>query len=244
METRIRDKNIEITSDATKSFWQSRISKGYNLKSVLLNEDAEDNQILNRNTKESNLLKSFLDENKKYKILDIGCGIGRWVSNLHNFIEQYTGIDYTNGFIELAKNKYKQFNVNFIQMSVTSIDLSALFSSYDLSILTGVCMYINDKDLPKLFSVINALTTQTIYLQESVSLTNERLTLKEYYSNDLKRAYSAIYRIIPEYESFLKNYCTNFKLVSKGLLLDAQTGKREETNAAYWILKRSSNDRK
>lgn len=244
METRIRDKNIEITSDATKSFWQSRISKGYNLKSVLLNEDAEDNQILNRNTKESNLLKSFLDENKKYKILDIGCGIGRWVSNLHNFIEQYTGIDYTNGFIELAKNKYKQSNINFIQMSVTSIDLSALFSSYDLSILTGVCMYINDKDLPKLFSVINALTTQTIYLQESVSLTNERLTLKDFYSNDLKRAYSAIYRTIPEYESFLKNYCTNFKLVSKGLLLDTQTGEREETNAAYWILKRSSNDRK
>ena len=37
METRIRDKNIEITSDATKSFWQSRISKGYNLKSEQLN---------------------------------------------------------------------------------------------------------------------------------------------------------------------------------------------------------------
>ena len=49
METRIRDKNIEITSDATKNFWQSRISKGYNLKSVLLNEDAEDKQLLNRN---------------------------------------------------------------------------------------------------------------------------------------------------------------------------------------------------
>ncbi len=242
METRIKNKSVDIKINSTKEFWQTRVQNGYNLKTVLLNEEVNDDVIKNRNIKESNLVKSFLDPNKKYKILDIGCGIGRWVENLFIYIDQYTGIDYTDGFIKLAKNKYKQTNLEFIQMSATDINISLLRDNYDLSILTGICMYINDKDLPNLFLTINNLTNDIIYLQESVSLTEGRLTLDNFYSNDLRQNYSAIYRTIPEYENLLIQYCTNFKLLASGLLLDNKTGNRKETNASYWILKRSSND--
>ena len=242
METRIKNKSVDIKINSTKEFWQTRVQNGYNLKTVLLNEEVNDDVIKNRNIKESNLVKSFLDPNKKYKILDIGCGIGRWVENLFIYIDQYTGIDYTDGFIKLAKNKYKQTNLEFIQMSATDINISLLRDNYDLSILTGICMYINDKDLPNLFLTINNLTNDIIYLQESVSLTEGRLTLDNFYSNNLRQNYSAIYRTIPEYENLLIQYCTNFKLLASGLLLDNKTGNRKETNASYWILKRSSND--
>lgn len=242
MKTRIKNKSVDIKINSTKEFWQTRVQNGYNLKTVLLNEEVNDDVIKNRNIKESNLVKSFLDPNKKYKILDIGCGIGRWVENLFIYIDQYTGIDYTDGFIKLAKNKYKQTNLEFIQMSATDINISLLRDNYDLSILTGICMYINDKDLPNLFLTINNLTNDIIYLQESVSLTEGRLTLDNFYSNDLRQNYSAIYRTIPEYENLLIQYCTNFKLLASGLLLDNKTGNRKETNASYWILKRSSND--
>lgn len=242
METRIKNKSVDIKINSTKEFWQTRVQNGYNLKTVLLNEEVNDDVIKNRNIKESNLVKSFLEPNKKYKILDIGCGIGRWVENLFIYIDQYTGIDYTDGFIKLAKNKYKQTNLEFIQMSATDINISLLRDNYDLSILTGICMYINDKDLPNLFLTINNLTNDIIYLQESVSLTEGRLTLDNFYSNNLRQNYSAIYRTIPEYENLLIQYCTNFKLLASGLLLDNKTGNRKETNASYWILKRSSND--
>lgn len=242
METRIKNKSVDIKINSTKEFWQTRVQNGYNLKTVLLNEDVNDSVIKNRNIKERNLVKSFLEPNKKYKILDVGCGIGRWVENLLIYIDQYTGIDYTEGFIKLAKNKYMQTNLEFIQMSATDINISLLLDNYDLSILSGVCMYINDKDLPNLFSTINNLTNKIIYLQESVSLAEGRLTLDKFYSNDLRQNYSAIYRTAPEYENLLLQYCTNFKLLSSGLLLDNKTGHRKETNAAYWILKRSGND--
>ena len=242
METRIKNKSVDIKINSTKEFWQTRVQNGYNLKTVLLNEEVNDDVIKNRNIKESNLVKSFLDPNKKYNILDIGCGIGRWVENLFIYIAQYTGIDYTDGFIKLAKNKYRQTNIKFIQMSATDINLSLLLDNYDLSILTGVCMYINDKGLPNLFLTLNNLTDDIIYLQESVSLTEGRLTLDNFYSNDLRQNYSAIYRTIPEYENLLLQYCMNFKILASGLLLDSKTGNRKETNAAYWILKRSGND--
>lgn len=77
METRIKNKSVDIKINSTKEFWQTRVQNGYNLKTVLLNEEVNDDVIKNRNIKESNLVKSFLDPNKKYNILDIGCGIGR-----------------------------------------------------------------------------------------------------------------------------------------------------------------------
>ena len=236
MKTRIKNKSVDIKINSTKEFWQTRVQNGYNLKTVLLNEEVNDDVIKNRNIKESNLVKSFLDPNKKYKILDIGCGIGRWVENLFIYIDQYTGIDYTDGFIKLAKNKYKQTNLEFIQMSATDINISLLRDNYDLSILTGICMYINDKDLPNLFLTINNLTNDIIYLQESVSLTEGRLTLDNFYSNDLRQNYSAIYRLQKDYESLIIKHLGNYSVIKKGVLLDRETGARDETNAYYWFL--------
>lgn len=244
METRIKDKHIDINIDSTIEFWQSRVENGINLKTVLLNVDTSDNMIKTRNLKECNILKSHLIQNKKYNILDIGCGIGRWAGNLFEHINTYNGIDYTKGFIDLASDTYKQDNIKFFQMSATNIDKSLLLDAYDLSIITGVCMYINDENLPQLFTTINNLTTETIYMQESVSLTNGRLTLDKFYSEDLKQTYSAIYRTKTEYEKLLSECCSGFEIISSGLLLDDETGKRNETNAAYWILKRRTYDRK
>jgi len=125
-------------------------------------------------------------------------------------------------------------------MSATDIDRAKLLKQYDLIIMNGVCMYINDIPLLNLFSELNELLSDQacIYLQESVSIKGTRLTLKEFYSDDLKCTYNAIYRTKNDYNSMITKQLNPIKILTTGLLLDKDSGAREETNAQYWFLQK------
>ena len=152
MNTRIYDEKININYESTKSFWETRAGENVSLKSVLLGVDKKDDAQERRNKKELEILTSFLKEGSKYKILDIGCGIGRWADNLKNIIENYIGIDYTKPFVDFANNRFSNAkNIHFECMSASDIDLNIIGKDFNLVLCTGILMYINDKDLDKVF---------------------------------------------------------------------------------------------
>lgn len=206
MQGRIYSQKANIDPNEVAKFYEKRAEIS-SLKSVLLNERLPSNAANIRNEKEMSNLRTFL-QNKRYDVLDIGSGVGRWASNLReDFIKSYDGIDFSQNFINKANEKFKDDkSVNFYQMSAVNLDFKKLKSSYDLVIMTGVCMYINDEDTPNLFKNIYKLLRENgvFYLQESISVMNERLTLKDFYSDELKCKYSAIYRTKAEYENLLK----------------------------------------
>ena len=153
---------------------------------------------------------------------------------------------FSENFITADKQKFKDLsNLEFFPMSAVNIDKTVLLPHYNLVIITGVLMYINDNELKNVFETINSFNPQYIYIQESVCLLNERLTLKNFYSEELKTDYSAIYRTSEEYETQIRQYFKKYIAEETGLLLDENTGAREETNARYWFLNRGeNNDRK
>lgn len=172
---------------------------------------------------------------------NVGCGIGRWVNNLKSEIDVYHGIDFSEIFVNKACEAYRNYNnVYFYKMSATDIDRNILLNKYDLVIMNGICMYINDIQLSDLFNKLNELISDDgcIYLQESISIMENRLTLKDFYSKDLNSNYSPIYRTKIEYEKMIARSLTSFEIMTTGLLLDKETGAREETNAQYWFLTR------
>lgn len=242
MSPRVIEYKCEIDENSVSSFWQNRVKKGDTLKTCLLNETLTNNIINQRNNKEKNILLSYI--NQPQTILDIGCGIGRWAGNLEQCIKFYTGIDYTIGFIDIAKSKYNKSNYQFLSMSAENIDKTKLLNSYELTIITGVMMYINDKSIPKLLETINNLTQNIIYIQESVCTNGYCLTLNKHFSEALDDNYSAIYRQPSEYELFFKKYLIDFEIVEADKLLDETMQTNAETNAVYWIMKRRINDRK
>jgi hypothetical protein len=103
-------------------------------------------------------------------------------------------------------------------------------------------MYINDDQLEKLYYNINIFTQNGsfLYIQDTISLLETRLTLKDFDSEELKTKYNAIYRTNTEYESLFNKHLPEFKLVKNGteLLLDKNSGAREETNARYWCFRK------
>ena len=238
-DTRIYNSVIDIDPEFVKSFWNNRLTNSNNLNAVLLGSQNNSEQSDLRNLHEKKLLDDiYLNNlNKKISVLDIGCGIGRWVKNLKDCIAVYHGIDFSNKCIEFNKKNFQcNENLNFFEMSATDIAYDKLLVGYDLIIINGILMYINDIDIDKVFNSIACFKAKNIYIQESISILNERLTLKEFYSSELGTNYSAIYRLQKDYESLIIKHLGNYSVIKKGVLLDRETGARDETNAYYWFL--------
>lgn len=232
MQTRVYTDKINIDNNSTKEFWQKRANNINNLQTVLLGSDNTGSEQNIRNENE----KKIVEKIQNPGILDIGCGIGRWAENLQNKFEYYVGVDFSEGFINYASKKFTNFsNVKFYNNSILNLDKDILTSRFNLIICTGVLMYINDENISNIFKAFRQVSPEYLYIQESISLMEGRLTLNKFESKDLKTDYSAIYRTKQEYEEYFKTNA--FNIIKTDLLLDNKSGAREETNAQYWILK-------
>ncbi|MDR1230218.1 MAG: methyltransferase domain-containing protein [Spirochaetaceae bacterium] len=239
---RIYGEKTDIDSDRVKAFWDNNARKSSSLKSVLLGYDFGENSADLHNQKEAKIVLDFIGDGKK-TILDIGCGIGRWAHNLEAAIQEYDGIDFSEEFIKTANHHFKDVDkIKFYSMSATNIDKTKLREKYDVVIVSEVSMYINDDELDTLYRYINEFTNSgsLLYLQDTTSLLETRLTLKDFDSKELQTKYNVIYRTRDEYETLFKKYLPEFKIGEKGtaLLLDKKSGAREETNARYWCFKK------
>ena len=240
MQTRIYADKIEIDNNSTKEFWENRANNINNLQTVLLGSDKTGIEQNTRNEHEKLIVESGVKQIQNPRILDIGCGIGRWAENLINQFDSYTGVDFSEGFIDYASKKFSDNeNIKFYNNSILNLDKEILDSNFNFIICTGVLMYVNDTNLSKFFKTLKQMTNtcniQNIYIQESISIMDNRLTLNQFESKDLKTNYNAIYRTKQEYEEYFKT--NKFDIIKTDLLLDNKSGAREETNAQYWILK-------
>lgn len=230
----------DIAIKKVHSFWSKRARVTDPLTSVLLGDEKGDKFNAQRNALEKAYVLSNVGKSRQI-ILDIGCGTGRWAKNLSGIALSYDGIDYTRDFIIQNKANAK-YNQKFVCMSATELDRSKLKPAYSLIICTGVMMYINDKDLIKLLKSIADLATLnycSIYLQESVSTSQNRLTLDDIQSDNLSSKYSAIYRTQVEYEKLFDKYLNDFYICSSRFLFSEKDEEpRYETNAKCWFLRR------
>lgn len=236
MQTRIYADKIEIDNNSTKEFWENRANNINNLQTVLLGSDKTGIEQNTRNEHEKLIVESVVKQIQNPRILDIGCGIGRWAENLINQFDSYTGVDFSEGFINFASEKFANYsNIKFYNNSILNLDKEILDSKFNFIICTGVLMYVNDSNIFDIFKAFRRVTPEYVYIQESISLMDVRLTLNQFESKDLKTNYNAIYRTKQEYEEYFKT--NKFDIIKTDLLLDNKSGAREETNAQYWILK-------
>lgn len=223
MQTRVYTDKINIDNNSTKEFWQKRANNINNLQTVLLGSDNTGSEQNIRNENEKRIVEKIIEKIQNPGILDIGCGIGRWAENLQNKFEYYVGVDFSEGFINYASKKFTNFsNVKFYNNSILNLDKDILTSRFNLII-------------SNIFKAFRQVSPEYLYIQESISLMEGRLTLNKFESKDLKTDYSAIYRTKQEYEEYFKTNA--FNIIKTDLLLDNKSGAREETNAQYWILK-------
>lgn len=245
--TRIKKSIAEIDYEHTLHFFNSRADRyrEENPYSVTMYQDNNPALVKERNKAEVDKLLPFLQLNSQSKVLDIACGIGRWSDAIATEIQEYCGVDFSERLIELAQQRTHEMNRVFYVGSVTEFETVLIEhhkGQYDRIILMGILMYINDLDLAAIMNQIlrTAKEHTVICIREPVGI-DERLTLKEFYSEELKDKYDAIYRTRDELLNVFEKtlMAAGFRITQNGFLFDEDAlNNRKETAQYYFVLER------
>lgn len=226
-----------IDKDYVKDFFDKRAEK--TVESLMTITSFQDKENLDkRQEEESKIILENIDLTGK-KILEIGCGIGRWAELFHDKCDTYLGLDFAKNLIEIAKEHYNYENCYFQVMSAVDIKIDELLVKppFDVIFIAGVLVFLNDDDIPQMINQINKLidNEKTIYIRETISVMDTRLTLKDFYSENLESDYSAIYRTKNE----LLNFFDGFKDVNtiENDSIFETLKKYDETGYMYFIIK-------
>lgn len=218
-ENRIYNHKVDINSVNTRDFYDQRAQKllGGGKKesfacpytSVLLGDQNPDHaKQWNLFEKEHILPK--LQISKDANVLDLGCGMGRWAEHVVPVCHMYCGVDFSSEMIRAAQSRDygKTGNYIFINDSMQSFirNRSEEYQGkFNRLILAGVCMYMNDDELSASLEKLTDMFCGNcvFYITETVGL-EQRLTLREFYSETLACSYDAIYRTPEEYKKLFQ----------------------------------------
>jgi SAM-dependent methyltransferase len=234
----------EINSRSVKNFYNTRAKiLDSHLHAIMLQPKSSDLPIQRNEFEKKVILDNILLEGNP-KILDIGCGAGRIAAIMPNNLN-YCGLDFAEEFIEIAQQTFQE-NENF---SFHNVDI-ANFQNYEpirgkkfnIVFIVGILIYLNDSIVQNLFTHLLNFFDKTqilqVYLRESISLLETRLTLDDFYSETLEDNYSAIYRTDQEYKGLLKIFESIGLYLSKELLFPEVLANNQETRQKLYILKR------
>lgn len=233
---RLYGEKENIDKNYVKDFFDKRAEK--QVESLMTITSFQDKENLDkRQEEESKIVFENIDLTGK-KILEIGCGIGRWAEVFHDKCDTYLGLDFAENLIEIAKENYNYENCYFQVMSAVDIKIEELLVKppFDVIFIAGVLVFLNDDDIPQMIEEINELVSdeKTIYIRETISVMDTRLTLKDFYSESLETDYSAIYRTKDE----LMDFFVEFKDINniKTDTIYETLKKYDETGYRYFII--------
>lgn len=245
-EGRIYGKKVSIHMENVEDFYNKRAAlvdqKGWGAVSL----GDEDTTIASRAFDyDRDSLFPKLGVNHTSRVLELGCGMGRWANIVLPHCEAYCGVDFSEEMLKAARKiceAYKEKS-DFYHLSAseaTEKDPSFYGGAFHCIILSGVCMYINDNELTRVFERLPALAQQhcTICVKEPAAM-EQRLTLNEFQSEELKSSYNAIYRTPKEYTAMFQPLLTAGFLIEEQYFLPEKLGrKRAETNGLCTIIRR------
>jgi SAM-dependent methyltransferase len=242
--SRIYKDQQDIDAGQVKAFFNARARQEADAINAVMLQPAGSTLALDRDAYERDHL--LPRPQKRLKIIEFGCGAGRLASFYAGDAESYLGIDFSEALIaranaDIANGDNIRFQV--AELPHIGADDLAIRPPFDLFIVTALLLYLNDAALRETFALIASLAAPqaTIYVRESLSEMDVRLTLKEHFSDELGEAYNAIYRTTAELTTVM-----NDALVSAGFRFEVRGDyafppalrNRTETAQRYFTLRK------
>ncbi len=244
---RIKEQITDIDYMETQKFFSKRAEKYQedNPYSVTMYQDNQPELVSERNRAEIEKLYPKLNFSKTSRILDAACGIGRWADAVNVEVDEYCGIDFSRELIGIANQRNKKANFFFYEGGFDEIDeilQKNKRGKYNTVLMVGILMYLNDKDLLRSLKAVEKVCEKeaVLCIREPIGL-SERLTLKDFFSDELQDNYNAIYRTREELQFFLDEAFLQkgFTVTEEGFLFDEDLlNNRKETAQYYYVIER------
>ncbi|MDO8954814.1 MAG: class I SAM-dependent methyltransferase [Gammaproteobacteria bacterium] len=248
---RIISKHVDLDKNSMLKFFDSRGAQFDEMNpyvSILYQDHDKDLAII-RDHHEKDIITPLLHLNGKQHLLDIGCGVGRWADTALPSLDFYLGLDFSESLIKLALNRFQsQDKTQFIVMDAKNVSQCTLgkYGFFDRIIISGVLIYMNDKEMEQMLRGILELCSKDtlIYIREPLAH-EARLTLNEYWSNELNSSYSAIYRTAAEMNHLLADIfgSSGFNVKKfKPLYTDQLLNNRLETSQFFTVFSNTNTE--
>lgn len=241
--TRIYRDKQDIDTQSVRSFFEKRAKAESNpVNAVMLQK--EGSQIaIERDAYERSMLVPPVPAGSK--VIELGCGAGRLACHYADLGAAYLGIDFSENLIAIATNEFKDREaVKFQVGEIPRVNPEAFLIQppFDLVVITGLLIYLNDDGVEDTFRLIESISSKKakIYLRESISVLDHRLTLNEFFSEELNERYSAVYRTVGEIKEFMEDSLVRngFELRAEGTAFPKELQIRKETNQHFFLLER------
>lgn len=232
-----------INRASVQDFFEQRARKAETLGPVcaVIYQDKNPSLAQQRDSAEKALLLPLIDVCPEDVVLDAGCGSGRWAEVLIPACGLYHGVDASQGLVDIARQRFGHCrNASFDVASVDQLVGKASLAEerFTRIISFGVYIYLNDDAVESALQqlCVVAAPEAKIVLREPVA-TGDRLTLTDFYSEDMEQTYSAVYR--PEIElmgMFERTLgAAGFRLQARGDVFEASLNNRAETRQRWFV---------
>ena len=242
MKERVYGEKINIDTENTISFYNQRAKTVKNREqeyTTVLLGDQDPEYAVKWDEYEKGFVLPKLMLNRNKVVLDLGCGMGRLADAVSDKVKEYYGVDFSSEMIAVAKQNVRNNNCHFYAMSVVDAlsDPKITARKYDLVLMAGVSMYINEDELKESYRLLRNLVNKDslFYFEESVGKI-ERLTLNHIWSEDLQDYYGSIYRTREEYKSLIDECINGAKYIEEGYMNFLDKEEWSETSHWYALL--------
>jgi cyclopropane fatty-acyl-phospholipid synthase-like methyltransferase len=235
-----------IDEDAVAAFFERRAQRIPELgpTRAVIYQDKHADLAERRDVAERQRLAPLLRLDGGQRLLDIGCGTGRWVDTLGPLVAAYHGIDLSEGLTSFARKRFAQrSHVRFTVASAVDFTLDSIGERepFNRILVGGLLIYLNDENMGRALNCIRqaiAMEGALLLFREPVAQ-RDRLTIVDHFSQDLDAEYNAIYRTRDELcESFGRAFGpAGLSVISHGYVFEEdELNNRPETRQEWFLV--------
>ena len=137
--------------------------------------------------------RALTDLNRSMRVLELGCGAGRWALRIASHVHWVTGIDISPEMIRIAKERQADRRLGNVDFAVAAAEDFRSEARYDLIYLSSVDQYLEDEACFKMIGNLRAMLAPGGTLIDRVTI---RAGARAYANED--NGYWAVYRTFSE----------------------------------------------